>query len=148
MSIFDKYVEMKANSSARNPNSAVFKRIWDPNFLTPDVFFVMDEIKGRQILRKYNKESGNPVYAGTYLIVFKTEDMNKFCLIMKRVKNEWKVPAEYVDESELEQDTYIVAEYYPGTHSRIYLRGLGEQAIDRIVKKYERKTRKKLTLKK
>jgi len=30
---------------------------------------------------------------------------------------------------------------------RIYLRGLGEAALDRVVKEYERKTRKKLTLK-
>lgn len=142
MSLLEKYIELKINT--RHPNRIMTRRFWDPDFLMPDTFFVMDEVKGRQILRMYNTSSGKPVYAGTYLVIFKTEDMNRFCLIMKRIKNEWKVPAEYVDRSELEQDTFVVAEYYPGTHCRIYMRGLGEQAVDRIVKKYEQKTRRKL----
>ena len=145
MSLLDKYAEYKSNASQRG--NTVTRRYMDPDFLTPDVFFMMDEIKGRQILRKYNKASGMTVYAGTYHVIFKTEDMGRFCLIMRRIKNEWPVPEEYMDLSELEQNTYIVSEYYPGTHMRIYLRGLGEAALDRVVKEYERKTRKKLTLK-
>ncbi|MDO4869802.1 MAG: hypothetical protein Q4A65_05950 [Bacillota bacterium] len=143
MSLLDKYIQFKATAS--RPVDTVTRRFIDPNFLTPDEFFMMDEIKGRQILRKYDKGNGMPLYLGTYMIIFKTEDLGKFCLIMKRIKNEWRVPAEYVDESETGADTFIVAEYYPGTHSRIYLKGLGAPAVQRIVKKYERKARKKLT---
>lgn len=145
MSILDKYVELKANT--KNPNDTVFRRIWDPNFLTPDTFFLMDEIKNRQVLRKYHKGDGSPIYAGTYHVIFKTSEGDRFFLIMRRIKNEWTVQPEFENESEFEENTYIVAEYYPGTHSRIYLKGLSEQALDRIIKKYERKTRKKLTLK-
>ncbi len=145
MSILDKYAEYKSNAGRRG--NTVTRRYMDPDFLTPDVFFMMDEIKGRQILRKYNKASGAPVYAGTYHVIFKTEDMGRFCLIMRRIRDEWPVPEEYMDLSELEQNTYIVSEYYPGTHMRIYLRGLGAAALDRVIKEYERKTRKKLTLK-
>lgn len=144
MSLLDRYAEYKANKS--NPTDAVFRRLWDPNYLTPDVYFVMDEIKGRQILRKYNKSSGNQVYAGTYLIIFKTEDEQKFCLIMKRIEDEREVPEEYANDEEFEENTYIVSEYYPGIHSRIYLRGLSDQALARIIKKYEQKTRKKLIM--
>lgn len=144
MSLLDKYIEMKANT--KNPNDTVFRRIWDPNFLTPDIFFLMDEIKNRQVLRKYHKGDGNPTYAGTYHVIFKTSEGDRFFLIMRRIKNEWTVPPEFENESEFEENTYIVAEYYPGTHCRIYLKALSEEALDRIVKKYERKTRKKLTM--
>ena len=145
MSIIDKYVEYKANRSSQG--DTVFRRIWDPNFLTPDVFFVMDEVKDRQVLRKYHTTSGVPAYCGTYHVIFKTEDMNKFCLIMRRIRNEWAVAEEFENKSEFEENTFIVAEYYPGTHSRIYLKGLSEQALDRVIRKYERKTRRKLTMK-
>ena len=144
MSFLDRYAELKANTN--NPNDTVFKRIWDPNFLTPDDFFIMDEIGKKQILRAYNKASGVPVYIGTYHVVYKTEDMGRFCLIMRRTKNEWRIPEAFAERAKAEKGIFIVAEYYPGTHSRIYLKGLGEAAIDRIVKKYERKTRKKLTM--
>lgn len=144
MSIIDKYVERKAN--ANNPNDAIFRRIWDPDFLTPDIFFNMDEIKNRQVLRKYHKGDGYPVYAGTYHVIFKTSEGDRFFLIMRRIKNEWAVPPELENESEFEENTCIVAEYYPGTHCRIYLKAVSEEALDRIIKKYERKTRKKLTM--
>jgi len=147
MSLLDKYAEIKANNAGKkNPNSAMYKRIWDPDFLTPDDFFVMDEIGKRQILRGYSKASGKPVYIGTYHIVYKTTDMDRFCLIMRRIKNEWRIPPEYEQRAKEERKVFIIAEYYPGTHSRIYLKGLGGPAIDRIIKKYERKTRKKLTM--
>ncbi|MBR0127305.1 MAG: hypothetical protein IJL99_03505 [Firmicutes bacterium] len=147
MSILDKYIEIKANNATKkNPNEAVFKRIWDPDFLTPDDFFVMDEIGKRQILRGYNKASGTPEYIGTYHIIYKTTDMDKFCLIMRRVKDEKKIPEEYAERAKEERKAFIIAEYYPGTHGRIYLKGLGGPAIDRIIRKYERKTRKKLTM--
>ena len=145
MSLLDKYAEYKSNAS--RPGNSVFRRFMDPDFLTPDVYFMMDEIKGRQILRRFNKSSGASVYTGTFLVVYKTEDMGRFCIILKRIKDEWPVPDEYQASYEQEQDTYIVSEYYPGTHMRIFLRGLSAPALERVVKEYERKKRKKLTLK-
>ena len=145
MSFLDKYAEMKANT--KNPNDTVFRRIWDPDFLTPDIFFSMDEIGNRQVLRKFHKGEGLPTYGGTYQVIYKTSEDDRFYLIMRRIKNEWAVPPDFENKAEFEENTFIVAEYYPGTHSRIYLKGLSEQALDRIIKKYERKTRKKLTLK-
>ncbi len=147
MSIIDKYVELKVNKSTQNhPNSAVFRRIWDPDYLTPDDFFVMDEIGKRQILRGYVKGQGNPVYIGTYHILFKTSEGDRFYLIMRRIKDELRIPEEYEERAKAERQVFIIAEYYPGTHCRIYLKGLSGPAIDRIIKKYERKTRKKLTM--
>ena len=145
MSILDKYAELKANTSQRN--DTVFRRICDPDFLTPDIFFNMDEIGERQVLRKFHKASGSPVYAGTYQVIYKTSEGDRFYLIMRRIRNEWGVPPELENKAEFEENTFIVAEYYPGTHSRIYLKGLSEGALDRIIKKYERKTRKRLTMK-
>ncbi len=147
MSILDKYAEIKVkNAGKKNPSDTVFRRIWDPDFLTPDDFFVMDEIGKKQILRGYVKGAGNPVYIGTYHIIFKTSEGDRFYLIMHRIKDEWRIPEKYTERAKAEKKVFIVAEYYPGTHSRIYLKGLGEETIDRIVKKYERKTRKKLTM--
>ena len=145
MSWIDKYAEYKANKS--NPADTVFRRLCDPDFLTPDTFFNMDEVKGRQILRKYEKGGVNQTYLGTYLVIYKTEDLGKFCLIMRRIKDERPIPPEYAERADAEEGTYIVAEYYPGIHSRIYLRGLSAEALDRVVKKYERRFRKKLPLK-
>ena len=144
MSILDKYAEIKANSN--NPNDTVYRRIWDPDFLTPDIFFNMDEVKNRQVLRKYHKGDGNPIYSGTYQVIYKTSEGARFYLIMRRIENERPVPPEFEKESEFEENTFIVAEYYPGTHGRIFLKGLSKEALDRIIRKYERKTRKKLTL--
>ena len=70
MSIIDKYAEIKVNT--HNPNDTVFRRVWDPDFLTPDIFFNMDEIEEMQVLRKFHKGCGRPVYAGTYQVLFKT----------------------------------------------------------------------------
>ena len=144
MSFLDKYAEIKANTN--NPNNTVFRRIMDPDFLTPDIFFNMDEIGKRQVLRKYNKGDGNPIYSGTYQVIYKTSEGARFYLIMRRIENERPVPPEFEKESEFEENTFIVAEYYPGTHGRIFLKGLSKEALDRIIRKYERKTRKKLTL--
>ena len=44
MSLLDKYAEYKSNASQRG--NTVTRRYMDPDFLTPDVFFMMDEIKG------------------------------------------------------------------------------------------------------
>ena len=148
MSLLDKYAELvERGRTSRHPNRLMAMRLFDPNFASPDIFYTMDEIGRMQILRKYDKATGNPLYLGTYHIMYKTQDLDRFCLIMKRIENEWRVPKEYIDPTELEPNTYVIAEYYPGTHGRIYLRGLSAESINRIIDKYERKTRKKLTLK-
>ena len=144
MSLLDKYAEYMENKAS--PANDVVRRIWDPNYLTPDVFYVMDEIKRHQILRRFDKSEGEPGYAGTFQILFKTEDLDKFCLIMRRLPNERPVLERYAESYEREKDLYIIASYYPGTHSRIYLRGLGAPAMTRVVEKYERKMRKKLPI--
>lgn len=124
--------------SKRGPLSKAIMKIFDPNIDSPDVFFKMDEVDGVQILRKYDKSSGGVRYAGTYEILFKTEDLERFCLIMTRTANEWPVAMDLKPLSD-ENDAWIVCEYAPGTHGRIYMKGLSEEAIERVVRKYEKK---------
>ncbi|MGX8774152.1 MAG: hypothetical protein ACSW8G_03750 [Bacillota bacterium] len=120
----------------------VVMKIFDPNIDSPDVFFKMDEIDDVQILRKYDKSSGEVRYAGTYEVLFKTEDLNRLCLIMSRIENEKPVADDLTPLAE-ELGALIVCEYAPGTHSRIYLKGLSEDAVNRIVDKYEKKQRRR-----
>ena len=134
MSIFDQ--------NKKDPLRDVVMKIFDPNIDSPDVFFKMDEADGKQVLRKYDKSSGEVRYAGTYEILFKTEDLNRFYLIMTRIANEKPVDEDLVPLGE-ELDTLIAAEYSPGTHGRIYLKVLPQEAVERITKQYERKSRKR-----
>ena len=117
----------------------------DPNYRSPDVFYAMEEIRQRQVLHRFDKSSGAPVYTGTFQILFKTEDMDRFCLIMRRIRDRWKVPPEYQESYEQERSMFVVAQYYPGVQSRIYLKGLGDEALRRVVAKYERRFQKKLS---
>ena len=125
-----------------DPLRKVVMKIFDPNIDSPDVFYKMDEIDDMQVLRKYDKSSGEVRYAGTYEVLFKTEDLNRLCLIMSRLTDEEHVPDDLKPVSD-ESDALIVCEYAPGTHSRIYLKGVSEDAVHRIVDKYEKKQRKK-----
>ena len=142
MSLIDRYAEYMC--SRAGSGDGVYRRMIAPNYLTPDVFYAMEEEKGRQVLHRFDKSPGAPVYTGTYRILFKTEDMDRFCLIMKRVRDRWRVPEEHRASYELERGVFIVAQYYPGTECRIYLKGLGEQAMRRVVARYENLSRKKL----
>ena len=125
-----------------DPLRKTVMRIFDPNIDSPDVFFRMDEIDDIQILRKYDKSSGEVRYAGTYEILYKTEDLDRFCLIMTRAANEKEVPVDLEPLSD-EYNAWIVCEYYPGVRGRIYLKGLPEAAVDRILAEYEKKLRKR-----
>lgn len=125
-----------------DPLRKAVMKIFDPNIDSPDVFFRMKEIDGRQVLRKYDKSSGEVRYAGTYEILFKTEDLQRFCLIMTRIANEFPVPADLEALSE-ELDSWIVCEYTPGTHGRIYMKGLSEEAVQRIVDSYQKKRKRR-----
>lgn len=124
----------------KDPLRDVVMKIFDANIDSPDVFFQMDEAEGKQILRKFDKSSGEVRYAGTYEILFKTEDLNRFCLIMTRTANEKEVDDDLQPLAE-ELDSWIVAEYYPGARGRIYLRNLPEEAVQRITEKYNKKRR-------
>ena len=121
-----------------DPLQKAVMKIFDPNIDSPDIFFMMDEVNGTQILRKYDKSTGEVRYAGTYEILYKTEDLDRFCLIMTRIENEKEVPVELQPLSE-EYGAWIVAEYAPGVRGRIYLKGLPKEAVARIIDEYERK---------
>ena len=141
-SLIDKYAEYVCNRAGSG--DGVSRRLLDPNYGTPDVFYCMDEIKGRQVLHRFDKASGVPVYTGTFRVLYKTEDMDRFCLIMKRIQDMWRVN-EHKYSYELEKDVLTVAQYYPGTESRIYMKGLDDAAMERIISRYEKKRRKKIT---
>ncbi len=130
------------NRDKEDPLKNVIMKIFDPNIDSPDVFYKMDEIDDMQVLRKYDKSTGEVRYAGTYEVLFKTEDLNRLCLIMSRIANEKPVASDLTPLSE-ELGALIVCEYSPGTHARIYLKGVSEEAVHRIVDKYEKKQRKR-----
>lgn len=140
-SLIDQYAELMCRKAGSG--DGVGRRLLDPNFGTPDFFYAMDEIKGRQILHRFDKSSGVPVYTGTYRILYKTEDMERFCLIMKRIRDMWRID-DHKYSYELEKDVLTVSQYYPGTEGRIYMKGLDEKAMERIITRYERGRRKKL----
>lgn len=146
MGIFDRNKDKDKNKGKnkdkKDPLRDVVMKIFDPNIDSPDVFFKMDEAEGNQILRKYDKSSGEVRYAGTYEILFKTEDLNRFCLIMTRIANEKPVDADLTPLGE-ELDAWIAAEYSPGTHGRIYLKALSQEAVERITGQYEKKLSKR-----
>ena len=146
MSLLDdcinKYVEYKCSKAGSG--DPITKRWLDPDYGTPDIYYVMDEIKGRQVLHRLDKSTGDTLYTGTFRVLFKREDMGDFCLIMRRIRNQWRVRGEHEDSYELERGVYIVARYNPGIQGRIYLKGLQGPALERVVAKYEGRRRKKL----
>ena len=142
MSWIDRYAEYMCRKAGSG--NGVVRMVVDPDYRSPDVFYAMDEVKQKQVLHRFDKSSGAPVYTGTFQVLYKTEDMDRFCLIMRRIRDRWRVPAEYKDSYEQERSTFIVAQYYPGVQSRIYLKGLGAEALERVVAKYETRFRRKL----
>ena len=143
ISLIDKYAEYMCRKAGSG--DGVSRRQLDPDYMSPDVFYAMDEVDGKQILHRFDKSGGAASYTGTFRILYKTEDLGRFCLIMKRVRNFWSVE-EHKDSYELEKDMLTVAEYYPGVQSRIYLRGLDEKAMKRVIEEFEQRQRKKLEL--
>lgn len=131
-----------AGKKKDDPLYNVVMKIFDPNIDSPDVFYQMDEVGDVQILRKFDKSSGEVRYAGTYEVLYKTEDLNRFCLIMTRIENEKEVPADLQPLSD-EYGARIVCAYEPGARGRIYMKELPEAAVDRIVSEYEKKKSKK-----
>ena len=88
------------NRDKEDPLKNVIMKIFDPNIDSPDVFYKMDEIDDMQVLRKYDKSTGEVRYAGTYEVLFKTEDLNRLCLIMSRIANEKPVASDLTPLSE------------------------------------------------
>ena len=131
----DLFGKVKQNKSKEDPLRKPIMKIFDANIDSPDVFYRMDEIEGAQILRKFDKSGGEPRYAGTYQILFKTDEGDRFYLIMTRVENELPVDADLESLSD-ELDSLIVCRYAPGVRGRIYLYGVTEEAIKRITDQY------------
>ena len=108
MSLIDRYAEYMCRKAGSG--NGVVRRVVDPNYLSPDVFYAMEEIKGKQFLHRFDKSSGAPEYTGSFRILYKTEDLDRFCLIMKRTRNRWKVSNNYKDSYELEEGVFVVAQ--------------------------------------
>ena len=121
---------------SKNPSVNLYLRLMDMDNTSPDIFFMMDEIEDIQILRKYDWSGQLPQYCGTYEVLYKTERYGRFCLIMRRIMNEWKVAPHHTISSGEELETCIVMEYYPGTQGRIFMRGLSEETMQQIIQEY------------
>ena len=142
----------KFRQKSRDPSVNPYMRMIDPDLGMPDIFYMMDEVGRTQILRKFQTcrdQIGMFDYCGTYEILYKTERHRRFCLVMHRVRDEWRVAEPHRIESEEEYKKIIVAEYYPGVMSRIYLKGLPEQVVQEITDDFvrrmlKRKKRKRL----
>ena len=120
----------------KDPSVNPFLRLMDMDQTSPSIFFMMDEVGDMQILRKYDWSEELPVYCGTYEVLHKTELYRKFCLIMRRIRDESRVPPAHAMLSDEEMQSLIVMEYYPGTQGRIFMRGLSEAAMQQIVDEY------------
>ena len=133
--IFEKVLEHRKKE---DPLRKTVMRIFDANIDTPDIFFKMDEIGDDQVLRKYDKSSGEVKYAGTYKILYKTDRRDKFYLIMTRIKDEAEISKDILASAD-EFDAWIVCRYEPGVKGRIYLFGLPEETIESITEEYAKK---------
>lgn len=139
---------------SRDPSVNPYQRLIDPDLGMPDVFYMMDEIGRMQVLRKFRKnteQAGDFCYCGTYRILHKTERGSRFCLVMHRTPDERRVPAQYEIAGEEELQRLVIAEYYPGVMSRIYLKGLPEDLVQEIMDEFihralRRKKRKRLSM--
>lgn len=130
--------KLRKNREKEDPLRNVVMRVFDADIDSPDVYFMMDEVGKDQILRKYDKSTGTRRYAGTYKILYKTNERDKFYLIMTRIQDELKVDDELQNISD-ELDVWIVCSYTPGIKGRIYLHGLPEETVSRITNEYARK---------
>ena len=129
----------KLRKKSRKPSVNPYMRFMDIDFDTPDIFYVMDEIGEKQILRKYDKSSGGFEYCGTYQVLYKTERFSRHFLIMRRIANERPVPPEHHAVSGEEYETRVVAEYYPGLMCRVYLKGVSESMMQELTEDYQKK---------
>lgn len=134
----------KLRQKSRNPSVNPYVRMMDPDIGTPDAFYMMDEIGKVQVLRRFVKPLDKsdrqamltPSYCGTFEILFKTERLGRFCLIMRRRPDEWRVPPEFEIQDKQELETMIIAEYYPDVLCRIYMRGLPEETAKSVAEEY------------
>ena len=126
----------KLRQKNKDPSVNPYLRMMDPDIGMPDMFYMMDEIGRVQVLRRFQKREDDFVYCGTFEVLHKTERGRRFCVVMRRRKDERLVPPEHAIESPEELNALVVAEYYPGVMSRIYLRGLGQNTMQSVVDEY------------
>lgn len=128
----------KLRRKSKDPSVNPYMRLIDPDLGMPNVFYMMDEIGRVQVLRKYLKEDDLISYCGTFEILYKTEKGGRFCLVMRRRPDEWAVRPEHRLVND-DMESLIIAEYYPGVMSRIYLKGLPEDTVKTIADDYVRR---------
>lgn len=105
----------------------------DMDGTSPTTFFMMDEIGRKQILKEYDWSEALPVYRGSYEILYKTELHERFCLVMRRY-------------AKAGDDTCYVMEYYPGTQGRIFMKGLSESNMEKVINEYAKRLGRKRRL--
>lgn len=131
----------KLRQKSRDPSVNPYQRLIDPDLGMPDEYYMMDEIGRVQVLRKFkaSQEVLGGIYCGTYEILYKSEKGRRFCLVMRRIRDEWGVPPDHRMQSPDDMKMLHVAEYYPGVMSRIYLKGLPEAVVQEIIDDFARK---------
>ena len=122
----------------KDPSVNPYLRLMDMDNSSPEIFYMMDEIGDMQILRRYDWSDTLPKYTGTFEVLHKTEVSRRFCIVMRRLANEWNVAPEHKIRSAEELKMCIVMEYYPGTQGRIFMRGLSDGMMQTVVEEYTR----------
>ena len=131
----DLFAKWQEQAQKEDPLRKPLRKIFDADIDSPDVYFMMDEIEGVQILRKQDKSNGQTRYAGTYAVLYKTDDADKFYLIMTRIEDEAEVDMDLQNGTE-ERDALIVCQYTPGVKGRIYMQGVSEETMQKIIDEY------------
>ena len=126
----------KLRQKNKDPSVNPFLRMIDPDLGMPDMFYMMDEVGRIQVLRRYQKREDGFVYCGTFEVLHKTERERRFCVVLRRRPDELRVPPEFAMASPEERNVLVVAEYYPGVMSRIYLKKLPQTMMQSVVDEY------------
>ena len=129
----------KLRRKSKDPSVNPYMRLIDPDLGMPETFYMMDEIGRDQVLRRFNKCDGEFCYTGTFRILYKTERLKRHCLIMRRRPDERRVPDQFRVRGPEDMQSLVIAEYYPGVMSRIYLKGLSENLMQDITDEYIRR---------
>ena len=121
---------------SKDPSVNPYLRMTDPDLGMPDIFYIMDEIGRVQVLRRYQKRENGFTYCGTFEVMHKTERPRQFCIVLRRRPDELIVPPEFKMTGPEEMNELVVAEYYPGVMSRVYLKGLSSGTMQSVVDEY------------
>ena len=135
------FAKWQEQAQKEDPLRKPLRKIFDADIDSPDVYFMMDEIGDVQILRKQDKSNDQTRYAGTYAILYKTDDADRFYLIMTRIEDEAEIDTDLQSGAD-EKDALIVCQYTPGVKGRIYMHGVPEETMQKIIEEYARKNSK------